>query len=233
MYKYRKASDRGITKTDWLDSKHTFSFAGYYDLHNMGFGPLRVINDDIVAPKTGFGLHPHDNMEIISIVLSGALEHKDSMGHKEVLKAGEIQKMSAGTGIFHSEYNNSDKEPVHFLQIWIIPSKFNIMPAYEQKFFPENINEFVIIASPDCRENSFKIVQDAFIYRCILEKQKFVNYQVFRNRKIWIHVAEGKVNVNRMVLSSGDGLGISGEDTGLEITCLSEKAYILLFDMGD
>lgn len=232
MYKIRKAADRGTTKNNWLDSKHTFSFAGYYDLNNMGFGPLRVINDDIVAPGGGFGLHPHDNMEIISIVLSGELQHKDSMGHKEVLHPGEIQKMSAGTGVFHSEYNNSDKEPVHFLQIWIMPSKRNILPSYSQKFFPDMLNEFALIASPDGRENSFKIVQDVFVYQTILEKEKILNYQVAKNRIIWIHIAKGQVNINNTKLSTGDGLGIKDEEVLLNITSISDTSNIILFDMG-
>ena len=232
MYKLRKAADRGITKTHWLDSKHTFSFAGYYDIQNMGFGPLRVINDDIVAPGEGFGLHPHDNMEIISIVLSGELQHRDSMGHKEVLHSGEIQKMSAGTGVFHSEYNNSDTEPVHFLQIWIIPSKFNIPPSYSQRFFTQNLNEFVLIASPDGEENSFKLEQDALVYRLNLEKEKSVNYTISKDRKIWIHTAIGEITVGDLKLFFGDGLGISGEQMELVIKGVSGKSDIILFDMG-
>ena len=149
MYKLRPSDKRGTTKNSWLDSKHTFSFADYYDINNMGFSDLRVINDDIVAPGQGFGLHPHSNMEIISIVLEGALEHKDSIGNVSVIKKGEVQKMSAGTGILHSEYNPSKVNPVHFLQIWIIPDKMNLKPYYEQKTFDleKYSDELILIAS--------------------------------------------------------------------------------------
>ncbi len=233
MYTIRKSNERGSTKLYWLDSKHTFSFANYIDVKHMGFGPFRVINDDIVAPSEGFGLHPHDNMEIISIVLSGELEHRDSMGNTSVMKAGDIQKMSAGTGIFHSEFNASDKVPVHFLQIWIMPNVQNISPGYGQKNFPREamLNKLCLIGSLEGEDNAFKIYQDANVYETIIEKEKTVSYQLRPSRKIWIHIATGSVIIKDTELFAGDGLGIREEDELINITGIADESIIIIFDM--
>lgn len=233
MIKIRKAADRGTTKTDWLHSKHSFSFAEYYDPQNMGFGPLRVINDDVVASSGGFGSHPHNNMEILSIVLSGELEHKDSMGNTTILKKGQIQKMSAGTGIIHSEFNPSDKTPVHFLQIWIIPAVRNLEPYYEEKTFEREdmLNKLCLIGSGNGEEGAFLIYQDVKVFEAILEKDKSVVYQPTNFRKIWIHIATGSVKVNNTLLEAGDGIGIESEEDILTILGISNESVILLFDM--
>lgn len=233
MYQVRKSEERGSTKLYWLDSKHTFSFANYIDVKHMGFGPLRVINDDIVAPSEGFGLHPHDNMEIISIVLSGELEHRDSIGNTSIMKVGDIQKMSAGTGVFHSEFNASDKEPVHFLQIWIMPNIQNISPSYEQRNFPKELmlNKLCLICSLEGEDNAFKIYQDARIYESVIEKEEKISYQLKPDRKIWIQIAAGSVLIRDMKLYAGDGLAIKEEEHLLSIEGLADESVILIFDM--
>lgn len=233
MYKVRKREERGSTKLYWLDSKHTFSFANYIDVEHMGFGPLRVINDDIVAPSEGFGLHPHDNMEIISIVLSGELEHRDSIGNTTIMKVGDIQKMSAGTGVFHSEFNASDKEPVHFLQIWIMPNVQNISPSYSQKHFPrENmLNKLCLIGSLEGEDNAFTIYQDARVYQTIIEKNKTITYQIKASRRIWIQIASGSALIRDMKLIAGDGLAIREEDALISVEGLDQESVILIFDM--
>lgn len=233
MYKLRSKDERGTTKTNWLDSKHTFSFANYYDLANMGFSDLRVINDDIVAPGTGFGLHSHDNMEILSVVLSGTLEHSDSMGNKTAINAGDIQKMSAGTGIYHSEMNPSKTQPVHFLQIWILPDTRNLKPYYEQKTFSRTklLNNLHLIASKDELKGSLPINQDVNVYQCILEKEKIVNYTAKASRKIWIQAALGKIQVNSQILEAGDGYAIINENDEVSIKGLDKESNFLLFDL--
>ncbi len=233
MFKIRHAADRGKTAIDWLDSRHSFSFAQYYDPAYMGFSDLRVINDDIVAPGMGFGTHPHDNMEIVSVVLSGALEHKDSMGSGEVLKAGEVQRMSAGSGVFHSEFNPSKTDPVHFLQIWILPEGKEIEPEYEQKAFkPSHLdNRLGIIVSRGGREGSLHINQDIDIYQSKLDGGQNVSYEMKPRRKIWIQVAEGEIKVNTYTLKAGDGLAIAEENGKLEISGVAPKSNFLLFDL--
>lgn len=233
MYKVRKSEERGSTKLYWLDSKHTFSFANYIDVEHMGFGPLRVINDDTVAPSEGFGLHPHDNMEIISIVLSGELEHRDSIGNTSIMKVGDIQKMSAGTGVFHSEFNASDREPVHFLQIWIMPNVQNISPSYGQKHFPKEtmLNKLCLICSLEGEDNAFKIYQDARVYESVIEKDKSLTYSLKPDRRIWIQIASGSVLIRDMKLVAGDGLAVKDEDGILSITGLDDESVILIFDM--
>lgn len=233
MYKLRSSDKRGTTKNSWLNSKHTFSFADYYDINNMGFSDLRVINDDIVAPGQGFGLHPHSNMEIISIVLEGALEHKDSIGNVSVIKKGEVQKMSAGTGILHSEYNPSKVNPVHFLQIWIIPDKMNLKPYYEQKTFDleKYSDELILIASQNGGKNSIKISQNVKVYQCLLNNNNTVEFTVKPNRKYWVQIAEGSADINTINLNEGDGLAFSQEDDLLRITSQKDNTNFLIFDL--
>lgn len=233
MLKLRPANERGHTLIGWLDSYHTFSFGDYYDPKHMGFSDLRVINDDVVAPDMGFGTHPHANMEIISIVLSGELEHKDSMGNGSVIKVGEVQKMSAGTGVYHSEFNPSSKEPVHFLQIWIMPNVQNIKPSYEQKSFKKEdmTNELCYIATPDGRHGSFILQQDAELFQCLLDENKTVVYKADPKRKYWIHVATGSLKLNGQVMVAGDGMGIEDENTELEFTGIDKQSNFLLFNL--
>ncbi|CCY62936.1 putative uncharacterized protein [Clostridium sp. CAG:967] len=233
MYKLRPKDARGATLSEWLNSRHTFSFGEYYDPNNMGFSDLRVINDDIVAPKKGFGLHPHNNMEILSIVLDGALEHKDSMRNVSIINKGEIQKMSAGSGVYHSEFNPSKTNHVHFLQIWILPDKKNIKPAYEQKFFnlEKSPNELILIASKTGIKNSIKINQDVKIYQCLLDLAKTVEFRVHSERKYWIQIAEGAVTINTIRFEAGDGIAITDENNLLQIQSEERKSNFLIFDL--
>ncbi len=233
MYKLRPKDARGATLSEWLNSRHTFSFGEYYDPNNMGFSDLRVINDDIVAPKKGFGLHPHNNMEILSIVLDGALEHKDSMRNVSIINKGEIQKMSAGSGVYHSEFNPSKTNHVHFLQIWILPDKKNIKPAYEQKFFnlEKSPNELILIASKTGIKNSIKINQDVKIYQCLLDLVKTVEFRVHSERKYWIQIAEGAVTINTIRFEAGDGIAITDENNLLQIQSEERKSNFLIFDL--
>ncbi len=233
MFALRPANQRGHTKIDWLDSWHTFSFGQYYDPRFMGFGSLRVINDDTVAPGQEFGTHPHDNMEIISIVLSGELEHKDSMGNGTKIKPGEIQKMTAGSGITHSEFNPSKTKPVHFLQIWIMPNVQDLKPSYEQKAYDPKIltNQLKLIVSPDGRDESIIISQDAEIYQTLLEQDRTTSFDITDKRMCWIQVAEGSVMVNGQPLVAGDGLAIVDENTAVELRGIDKLSNILVFNL--
>lgn len=233
MYKLRAREERGKTLTDWLDSSHSFSFAQYFDPFNMGFSDLRVINDDIVSPDGGFPPHPHANMEIISIVLSGELEHKDSMGESEILRPGQIQVMSAGSGITHSEFNPSSTNFLHFLQIWILPNKKNFEPSYQTKEFPENkmVNNLTLIVSGTGKNGSLKIHQDAEIYESILEADKTVLFDIPENRKLWIQVAKGAIEVNSNILEAGDGMSVVNEHGNLEITGVDFASTFLIFSL--
>jgi len=232
MIAVRKGQERGHADHGWLDSFHTFSFADYYDPREMGFGTLRVINEDRVAPGTGFGRHPHRDMEIISYVLEGALEHKDSMGTGSVIRPGDVQRMSAGTGVTHSEFNPSAHEPVHFLQIWIEPNRNGVTPSYEQKHFPivEKKGRLRLIVSPDGVDGSVKIHQNACVYAAVLSAGDAVAYTLAEGHKAYVHVARGAVQVNDTALSSGDGVKVSGERE-LRLT-QGKDAEVLLFDMG-
>ncbi len=233
MYKLRPKDARGTTLTNWLNSRHSFSFGDYYDPTNMGFSDLRVINDDIVAPGQGFGLHPHKNMEILSLVLEGSLEHKDSMGNASIINKGEVQKMSAGSGIYHSEFNPSKKNHVHFLQIWILPDKKDLRPYYEQKFFniEKNRNELVLIASKTGIKNSIKISQDVKIYQCLLDYGKTVEFTINSERKYWIQIAEGAININSKRFDAGDGIAIIDENNLLQIQSVESISNFLIFDL--
>ncbi|MBD2356359.1 pirin family protein [Tolypothrix sp. FACHB-123] len=223
---------RGHTKISWLDSYHTFSFGNFYDPNYMGFRSLRVINDDTVVPGAGFGTHGHRDMEILTYVLSGALEHKDSLGTGSVIRPGDAQIMSAGTGITHSEYNHSQTEPVHFLQIWMLPNQQGLKPRYEQKNFSaeEKRGKLRLIAAKDARDGAVKVYQDLDLYASILEKGDVVNFSVKSDRYAWLHVAQGVATVNGKELTAGDAVQVSGEET-LEIST-NASGEILLFDLA-
>jgi quercetin 2,3-dioxygenase len=232
MIEIRPAAERGHAQHGWLDSRHTFSFADYYDERFMGFGPLRVINEDRVQPGQGFGTHGHRDMEIISYVLTGALEHKDSMGNGSVLRPGYVQRMSAGTGVRHSEFNHSQSELVHFLQIWIIPDRQNLAPSYEEREFPdtEKGGRLRLIASSDGREGSVVVHQDVDLYAALVGPGEMLTHAPWPGRKIWIQIARGAVTVNGEHLGAGDGAAIV-EEPFLAISGETD-AEILLFDMA-
>lgn len=232
MITLRKATERGHADHGWLNTYHTFSFADYYDPKHMGFRDLRVINEDRVQPKEGFPTHPHRDMEIITYVLEGALEHKDSMGNGSVIRPGEVQRMSAGTGITHSEFNHSGSELVHFLQIWIMPENNGITPGYEQTFFPdeEKRKNLRLIASQDGRNGSVTINQDVNLYAALLEQGEEIEHVVPTDRHAWLQVARGNVEINGHQLEQGDGVAVSDESQ--LIVTGREKAEVLLFDLG-
>ena len=228
----RLAEERGTANFGWLDSKHSFSFGHYFDANHLGFGPLRVINEDRVAPGGGFPTHPHANMEIISYVLEGALEHKDSIGTGSVIRPGDVQRMTAGTGIRHSEYNASNREPVHFLQIWIVPEEEDLQPSYEQKAFAddEKRGKLRLIGSRDGRDGSITIHRDVDLYVTLLSNRETVGHELVEGRGAWLQVARGAVTVNGEALKAGDGLSIA-EAGSISITGSSE-AEVLLFDLN-
>lgn len=234
MQMIRRSEERGRARWDWLDSHHTFSFADYHDDAHMGFGPLRVINEDRVAPGAGFPRHPHRNMEIISYVLSGALEHKDSMGNGSLIVPGDVQYMSAGTGVLHSEYNASQTEPAHFLQIWIIPDQLGSKPDYAQKRIDESrrTNQWGVLLSPDAREDSIAIKRDALLLSSKLSQGKSLDYEARPGRGLWLHVARGEVTAmlesGELRLGAGDALALVGER--LELTA-NQPSELLLFDV--
>ena len=232
MMTIRPAKERGHAEHGWLDSHHTFSFADYYDPQHMGFRTLRVINDDRVAPGQGFGAHSHKDMEIISYVLEGALAHKDSMGTGEVIRSGDVQRMSAGRGVTHSEFNASDSEPVHFLQIWIQPSERGIAPSYEQKSFPasERQGRLRVVAAPDGREGSVSIHADAVVHAALLDAGERAELPLSADRHAWVHVARGQVKVNGQLLGEGDGAALSSEER-VQLEGVA-GAEVLLFDLG-
>ena len=232
MITVRKSEDRGIGRHGWLTTQHTFSFAGYYDEKHMGFRDLRVINEDTVAPGRGFGAHHHDNMEIISIVMEGALAHRDSTGGEGVLRRGEVQRMSAGTGVVHSEFNGSEEEPVHFFQIWILPERAGIRPGYEQKLIPdeERRGRLRLLVGPGGEQGALDIHQDVRLYTSILEKGEAVEHSLAPGRGAWIQVARGAVDVNGVALRKGDGAAIDGE-TALRLTATDAGTELFLFDL--
>jgi redox-sensitive bicupin YhaK (pirin superfamily) len=233
MITIRKSSDRGAGRHGWLTTFHTFSFANYYDPKQMGFRSLRVINEDTVAPGRGFGAHQHDNMEIVSIVMEGALAHKDSTGGQGVLRRGEVQRMSAGTGVVHSEFNGSETEPVHFFQIWILPERGGIQPGYEQKLFPEDERRgrLQLVVSPDAENGALKIHQDARLYTSILDDGQRIEYALDANRGAWLQVARGSVDINGVAVHAGDGARIENESR-LTITSSANASEFLLFDVA-
>jgi len=232
MINIRHAAERGTANFGWLDSRHTFSFGDYYDPKQMGFGPLRVINEDRVRPGAGFGTHAHQNMEIISYVLEGALEHKDSIGTGSVIRPGDVQIMSAGTGIRHSEFNHSVTEPVHFLQIWVVPDREGISPRYEQKTFPDADKRggLRLVGSPDGRDGSIVIYQDVELLAALLDAGDQVTHALRPGRRAWLQVVRGAVVVNGHELATGDGVALEGE-VALTVKAKAEGTEILVFDL--
>jgi redox-sensitive bicupin YhaK (pirin superfamily) len=234
MIKVRRSEERGHANHGWLDTYHTFSFADYYDPEFMGFRSLRVINEDRVAPGAGFGKHGHRDMEILTYVLEGSLAHKDSMGHQQALGPNEIQRMSAGTGVLHSEFNPSKSEPLHFFQIWIEPATRGTEPSYEQvRFDPEEKrNRLKLLAGPKEDNGSARINQDAQVFVAELGKGKQVPYDLGANRAAWVHVVRGQVAVNGVPLDNGDAAAIAGEEQLVMTGSDPESSEILLFDLG-
>ena len=232
MIKLRRSNDRGKTKLHWLDSCHTFSFGDYDDPEHMEFSDLRVINEDRVAAGAGFPTHSHRDMEIITYVLEGALAHKDSTGASSVIQVGDVQRMSAGTGISHSEYNASQTEPVHFLQIWIMPNQTRLKPGYEQRSFEirRNRGSWMLVAAPDGRDGAVKVHQDAELSLAVLPEGEKLTYSLKPGRCAWLQVARGKVTVNGSALEAGDGAAMTDENM-LAVQGL-ENAEMLLFDLA-
>lgn len=229
MIRIRKKNDRGRSQFDWLTSFHTFSFGEYYDPSFMEFGSLRVINEDTVKPDVGFGRHPHRDMEIISYVVEGALEHKDSLGTGSVIRPGEIQKMSAGTGVEHSEFNHSKTDLLHFLQIWIIPEKKGLPPGYQQIKINKLNNEWILVGSNQEEENVITIYQDVNMYLAYLIQNQDLNYPLKNNRMAWLQLIKGTIKLNDEELSAGDGAAI--QDEKIKIHC-EQDAELLLFDLA-
>ena len=232
MTRLRLSTERGHARQGWLDSYHTFSFGHYYDPEHLGFSNLRVINDDTVVPGAGFGTHGHQDMEIISYVLDGALEHKDSMGNGSVIRPGDVQRMSAGTGVQHSEYNHSKTEPVHFLQIWLEPNRFGVEPGYEEKHFSpeERRGRLALLVSPDGRNGSLSAHQDGLLYGTLLEAGEAVEHALAAGRSAYVHVARGRVAVNGQPMDSGDGVALDDVNQ-VRLEGLGH-AEVLLFDLA-
>jgi quercetin 2,3-dioxygenase len=232
MITMRPRHERGQTRLDWLDSAHSFSFNHYYDPRHMGFRQLRVINEDWVNPGAGFGMHGHRDMEIITYVLQGALEHRDSMGHGSVIQPGDVQRMSAGTGVQHSEYNHSATEPVHLLQIWILPERQGLQPSYEQRSFtPEELRgQWRLIAARDGRAGAITVHQDVDVLAARLEPGERVIYSLPSGRHAWVQVAGGGVVLNGMPLKAGDGAAMSGT-AELDLVA-GDYSEVLLFDLA-
>ena len=232
MIRIRRADDRGTTRLGWLDSRHSFSVGSYFDPEHHGFRSLRVINDDRVAPAGGFPTHPHRDMEIVTVVLEGALEHRDALGNSSILRPGEVQRISAGTGITHSEFNPSADEPAHFLQIWILPERQGLEPGYEQRAFPadECLGRLRPVATRDGRDGSLTIHQDAEIHRARLRGGEQVAHSLRPGRHAWLQIASGAVRVGEHRLATGDGLAVSDE-TRLVVRA-EEETDLLLFELA-
>ena len=226
----RKADERGGANHGWLNTKHTFSFADYYDPQHMGYRSLRVINEDKVAPDRGFGKHPHADMEILTYVLEGELGHQDSMGNGSVIRPGDVQRMSAGTGVTHSEMNPNKKDAVHFYQIWILPKQKGLKPSYEQKAFPDRAGRLRVVASPDGRDGSITVHQDMTLEAALLKAGDKVEHPLAANRYAWVQVAKGSVTIDGKTLAAGDGAALKGEGT-FAITAASD-AEVLVFDLA-
>jgi len=233
MNTIRSAAERGQSRLGWLDSRHTFSFGNYYDPAHMGFGALRVINEDRVQPDKGFGTHSHRDMEILSWVLDGALEHRDSMGTHGVIRPGELQRMSAGTGVTHSEFNASASEPVHFLQIWLLPEREGLAPSYAQRAFASADLEdrLHLIASHDGRDGSIKVHQDVNLYASRMSPDASVSFRPDAGRSLWLHVAKGKVQVEGRDLQAGDAASWATAPDALDIRAIA-PSEVLLFDLA-
>jgi quercetin 2,3-dioxygenase len=233
MITLRKAEDRGHADHGWLDSWHTFSFADYHDRDQMGWGALRVINEDVVEPGQGFGMHGHRDMEIVTYLLRGSLEHRDSMGNGAVIRPGEVQRMSAGRGVMHSEFNPSETEPVHLLQIWIEPRIRGVQPSYEQKFFAVEgrAGRLQLLASPDGREGSMALNQDACVFSAVLRQGETVEHALAPGRLAYVQVVGGRIRLGETVLGAGDGAKIAGETTLALRAEGTEPSEFLLFDL--
>lgn len=231
MIRIRRAEDRGVSDFGWLDSRHSFSFGGYHDAENMGFRSLRVINDDRVVGGAGFGTHGHQDMEIISWVVEGTMAHKDSMGNVSELHAGELQRMTAGTGITHSEFNASDEDPLRFLQIWIIPEERGLEPSWEQRAFPvsERRNEWTLMLSPQGERDSLKVHQSAWLYGAFVESGQTVTFDARADRHYWLQVVTGSATLGSELISEGDGVAMV-DVSKIEI-CSDEPSDFLLFEL--
>lgn len=231
MLKVKKSNERGFVDHGWLKSYHSFSFANYYNPAQISFSHLRVINDDIIAPTYGFGQHPHNNMEIFTYVLSGKLAHKDTMDNGSIIQSGDVQLMSTGYGVEHSEFNASDIEPVRLLQIWVFPNQKDTLPTYQQQNFSrdEKLNKLKLIISESGRNNSLVIKQDLEVFSSILEKEQVLNYEIEPKRQIYIQIANGNINVNGIDLLEGDALEVTNENI-LEIKS-NEESEFLLFNL--
>ena len=232
MISVRRAGDRGETRLAWLDSRHTFSFADYYDPAQMGFGALRVINEDRVAPGGGFATHGHRDMEILTWVLDGALAHRDNLGNGSVIHPGEMQRMTAGTGIRHSEFNASDKAPVHFLQIWILPERQGLEPSYQQKAFASEDagREVALVASRDGRKDSVTVHQDAEVYAAAIADGMRLAHRLTPGRRAWVQVTAGRVRMEGAALAAGDG--VAAEQVAEIVMTAESDAELLLFDLS-
>lgn len=232
MILVRHAEDRGIVDMGWLNARHSFSFGSYYDPDHMGFGNLRVINEDRIEPAQGFGAHGHKDMEIVTYIIEGALEHKDSMGNGSVIRAGDVQRMSAGTGVQHSEFNHSDTEKAHLLQIWLLPERAGITPGWEEKHFSadEKRNRLTLIASRDSRDNSLKIHQSLDLYASVLTESTHLTHELADGHSAWIQIVGGQLNLNGQQLDAGDGAAIENT-SALTMTAGSDSEF-LLFDMA-
>ncbi len=229
--KIRTSHDRGHANHGWLDSYHSFSFANYHDPNWMGFSVLRVINEDVIAPSQGFGMHSHRDMEIVTYILQGNLAHKDSLGNVEVIRQGHVQRMTAGTGITHSEFNASDTEPVHLLQIWILPNQQGLVPSYEDKFFEDaqKQNQWCLLASEKGENNSLIVHQDMSLFSAKLSERKTLDYVLKDSRSAYFQVASGSVEINQQMLAAGDAAMFDAAQT-IKITAM-DNAEILLFDL--
>ncbi len=235
-FRIRKSKERGYANHGWLESYHSFSFADYFDRNHMHFSALRVINDDTIAPSQGFGMHPHRDMEIVTYILQGALQHKDSIGNGSVIRAGDVQRMTAGSGILHSEFNESDNQPVHLLQIWIMPERANLVPSYEEKHFSaeQKSNRWCLIASGVSAEQPFNkevltVHQDVRLYASMLDTGCSLAYTVSDSRSVYLHVARGNIEINGQVLESGDAIMLDGS-AELLINAYAQSE-LLLFDL--
>lgn len=228
MYDIIRSNDRGSADHGWLNAKHTFSFAEYRNPERVHFGKLRVINEDRIAPGKGFDTHPHQDMEIVTYIISGAIEHKDSMGNGTVIRAGEVQRMTAGTGVLHSEFNHSDEDELHLLQIWIFPEQKNLEPGYEQTLFEreEKLNRLRLIGSRDGRDGSITIHQDVDLYASVLESGRDVSLDGTGERRVFIQVVSGDVVVNEQQLHAGDGLGIRHQDA-VKVRAITDAEFLL------
>jgi redox-sensitive bicupin YhaK (pirin superfamily) len=231
MIKLRKSEERGHANHGWLDSYHSFSFSRYYDPEHMQYSVLRVINEDIVAPDMGFGMHPHKDMEIVTYMLGGQLRHMDNLGNGSVIRAGDVQRMTAGTGIVHSEFNASSTEPAHLLQIWMLPERNDIEPGYEEKHFAaaEKLNQWRLIASRDAREGSLLIHQDVSLFAAVLEPGKTLAYELGGQRSAYLQVARGQVDLNGETLLAGDAAKLDKQQA-IQLRAI-ENAEMLLFDL--